>query len=101
VASAVINDGILYAIDLSVFLYALDAATGKQFWTHDTFAAAWSGPLVADGKVYVGDEEGDLVILSAGKVKKALGEFNVRGTIYRSPVAKGSVLYVKSRNKKK
>jgi outer membrane protein assembly factor BamB len=99
VASSVISDGILYAVDLSGFLYALDAKTGGHFWTHDTFAAVWSGPLVADGKVYVGDEDGDLVILSAGKVKKVLGEFNLGAAIYSSPVAKGSVLYVKSRNK--
>ena len=48
-----IHDGILYASDLSGFLYALDANTGEHFWTYDLLAAVWGSPYVADGRVYV------------------------------------------------
>ena len=27
---------------------------------HDLFAAVWGSPFVADGKVYIGDEDGDM-----------------------------------------
>lgn len=97
VSSVVIDEGIVYAADLSGFLYALDAKTGVHFWTYDTFAAVWAGPLVADGKVYLGDEDGDLVVLEAGKKLKLLAEFNFGAAIYSAPVAKDDVLYVKTR----
>ena len=31
------------------------------------FAAVWGSPMVADGKVYLGDEDGDVAILQPGK----------------------------------
>ncbi len=46
---------------------------GRSYWTHDVFAAVWGSTLVVDGKVYLGDEDGDIVILQAGKEKKVLG----------------------------
>ena len=51
-----ISDGLLYAADLSGFVYCLDLKTGTQHWKYDTFAAIWGSPFVADGKVYIGDE---------------------------------------------
>jgi outer membrane protein assembly factor BamB len=44
-----IQDGILYASDLSGFLYALDARTGQLYWTHDLLAAVWGSPFVPTG----------------------------------------------------
>ena len=99
VSSVVIDNGIVYAADLSGFLYALDANNGEHYWTYDTFAAVWAGPLVADGKVYLGDEDGDIVVLAAGKKLKELAEYNLGAAIYSAPVAKDNVLYVKTRNK--
>ena len=65
-----IADGLLYIPDFSGFLHCLDAKTGQVYWTHDMFAAVWGSTLVVDGKVYLGDEDGDVVILQAGKEKK-------------------------------
>ena len=41
------------------------------------FAAIWGSPMVADGKVYLGDEDGDVAILQPGKTLKVLGEMNM------------------------
>ena len=54
-----IDDGLLYAADLSGFLYCLNVDTGELYWTYDSFAAVWGSPFVADGKVYMSDEDGD------------------------------------------
>lgn len=99
ISTAAIADGIVYISDLSGFLYALDAATGEHFWTHDTFAAVWGSPFVADGKVYLGDEDGDVSILRAGKTKEVIAEINMGSAVYTTPVAKDGVLYVVSRNR--
>jgi hypothetical protein len=66
---AIAND-LLFAADFDGKLYCLNPDTGEVFWTHDTEARIWGSPLVADGKVYLGNEQGDLTILAASKEKK-------------------------------
>lgn len=96
---AIDNDGILYASDLSGYLYALDAKTGQHHWTYNTYAAIWGSPYVADGKVYLGDEDGDIVVLKTGKKMEVLHEVNMGSSVYTTPVAKDGVLYVGTRSK--
>ena len=45
--------------------------TGKPYWTHDMLAAVWGSPMVVDGKVYLGDEDGDIVVLRGGQGEEA------------------------------
>ena len=68
ISTPAIKDGIVYQPDFSGFLYALDAKTGQMYWQHDVFAAVWGSPLLVDGKLYLGDEDGDVVICR--KVKR-------------------------------
>jgi outer membrane protein assembly factor BamB len=99
ISTAAIADGIVYIADLSGFLYALDAATGQHYWTYDAFAAIWGSAFVADGRVYLGDEDGDVVILKAGKELVEIAELNMGGSVYTTPVAKDGVLFVATRNR--
>jgi outer membrane protein assembly factor BamB len=59
-------------------------------------AHMWGSTLVADGKVYVGDEDGDLVVFEASKEKKVLSATNLGAPIYSTPVVANGVLYVSS-----
>ena len=68
--------GLLFIGDFSGFVHCLDAETGKLNWVHDMKAHMWGSTLVADGKVYVGDEDGDFVVLAASKEKKVISETN-------------------------
>jgi len=97
ISTVAIKDGLLYAADLSGFLYCLDVETGKLHWKHDTFAAVWGSPLVADGKIYLGDEDGDVVVLKTGSSKQPIYETNMGASIYTTPVAQNGALYVVSR----
>jgi len=98
-STAAIKDGLLYIADLSGFLYCFDADTGKLNWKYDTFAAIWGSPWVADGKVYIGDEDGDIAVLKAGPTMELLHENNMGAAVYTTPVARDGVMYVVSRNK--
>jgi outer membrane protein assembly factor BamB len=89
---------LLYTADLSGFVYCLDAKTGELYWTYDTYAAIWGSPYVADGKVYIGDEDGDIAVLKIGKQKELLYEVNMGSAVYTTPVAKNGVLYVTNRS---
>jgi len=98
ISTAGISDGLVYISDFSGFLHCLDIASGKPYWTHDMLAAIWGSPLVADGKVYLGDEDGDLAVFQAGKERKLLSEINMQSSVYSTPVAANGVLYVMTRN---
>jgi outer membrane protein assembly factor BamB len=88
------DTGLLFVPDFSGFLYCLEAETGRLCWTHDLKAHVWGSSLVADGKVYVGDEDGDLVVLSATREKQVLSETNLGAPVYSTPVAANHTLYL-------
>ena len=98
-STAAIQDGILYISSLSGFLHALDARTGEEFWTYDTFAAVWGSPFAADGKVYLGDEDGDVAVLRAGRELELLGEYNMGASVYSTPVVRDGAMYILTRNR--
>jgi outer membrane protein assembly factor BamB len=98
ISTAAIHDGIVYYPDFSGFLHALDAKTGQVYWVHDMFAAVWGSALVADGKVYLGDEDGDIVVLQAGKEKKLIAELPLGSSVYSTPVPAHGTLFIANRN---
>jgi outer membrane protein assembly factor BamB len=98
ISTPAIADGILYLPDFSGFLHAVDAKTGKEYWIHDMLAAIWGSALVADGKVYLGDEDGDVVVMQAGKEKKVLVETNMGSSVYSTPVPANGALFIANRN---
>ena len=98
ISTPAIKDGIVYQADFSGFLHALDAKTGQVYWVHDLFAAVWGSPMLIDGKIYLGDEDGDVVIMQEGKTKKVLSEINMGSSVYSTPVPANGVLYISNRN---
>jgi outer membrane protein assembly factor BamB len=90
------DTGLLFVGDFSGFVHCLDAETGKHHWTHDMKAHMWGSTLVADGKVYVGDEDGDLCVLAATKEKKVLSETNLNAPVYSTPIIANGVIYIAS-----
>ncbi|MFQ5742449.1 MAG: PQQ-binding-like beta-propeller repeat protein [Acidobacteriota bacterium] len=99
ISTAAVDDGIVYVPDFSGFLHALDADSGEEYWVHDTFAAVWGSPLLADGKLYLGDEDGDVVVLKPGKEEVVLAEMNMGSSVYSSPVPADGVLFIAGRNR--
>jgi outer membrane protein assembly factor BamB len=89
-------EGLLFVGDFSGFVHCLDAETGKVYWVHDMKAHMWGSTMVADGKVYVGDEDGDLTVLAAAKEKKVLSETNLGSPVYSTPVVANGAIYISS-----
>lgn len=88
--------GLLFVGDFSGFIHCLDAETGKLYWTHDMKAHIWGSTLVADGKVYVGDEDGDFIVMACSKEKKIISTTNLGAAVYSTPVIANGVIYVGS-----
>ena len=91
-------NGILFYSDFSGFLHAVDAKTGKQVWKHDMFAAIWGSPMVIDGKVWLGDEDGDVTILNADRTMKVVAENNMGSSVYSTPVPVNGTVFIVNRN---
>jgi outer membrane protein assembly factor BamB len=89
-----IADGLLYFADVSGRVYCLDEQTGKPYWVEDTQDAIWGSTLVADGRLYVGNQAGELDILALGKEKKELGKIDFGSAVLSTPVAANGVLFV-------
>ncbi len=98
ISTGALKDGIFYLPDFSGFLHALDIETGEPLWVHDTFAAVWASPVIADGKLYLGDEDGDVVVLRPGRTEEVISEMNMGSSVYSSAVPANGVLYIASRN---
>ena len=88
----------IYLSDFSGFLHCLDLKTGKPYWTHDMFAAIWGSPMVIDGKVYLGDEDGDVTVLNADRTLKVIAESNMGSSVYSTPVPANGKLFIVNRN---
>ena len=98
ISTGAIYNGILFYSDFSGILHALDVKTGQPFWTHDMFAAIWGSPMVIDGKVYLGDEDGDVTVLNADRTLKVLAESNMGSSVYSTPVPANGTLFIVNRN---
>jgi outer membrane protein assembly factor BamB len=98
ISTGAIYNGILFYSDFSGFLHAIDVKTGKPFWTHDMFAAIWGSPMVIDGKVYLGDEDGDVTVLNADRAMKVVAESNMGSSVYSTPVPANGAIFIVNRN---
>ncbi len=62
-SSPVLDGDRLYQIDNGANIAAFDVNTGKQLWLHNLGTIQKASPVFADGKLYVGTENGKFFIL--------------------------------------
>jgi outer membrane protein assembly factor BamB len=65
--SPALAGGVLYLIDNSANLFALDAADGRQLWQYDLGTVGKASPVVADGKLYAAEVNGRFHILEVSR----------------------------------
>ncbi len=65
-SSPVIDGDRLYQVDDSANLFAFDTGTGKQLWKHTLGTLQHASLVMADGKLYVGTDNGKFYILKPG-----------------------------------
>jgi outer membrane protein assembly factor BamB len=65
-SSPLIDGERIYQVDNGANLAAFDVATGKQLWLQNLGTIQKASPVLADGKIYVGTENGKFFILKPG-----------------------------------
>ena len=95
--SAIKND-LLYIADFSGLFHCVDAKTGKPHWTYDMFAQAWGSPCIVEGKVYIGDDDGDVTIFELSSKMKIIKEINMDNAVYSTPVVANDILFISNKS---
>ncbi|MFT5093739.1 MAG: hypothetical protein ACI93T_002569 [Porticoccaceae bacterium] len=118
IGTAAIKNDLLFISDFSGLFHCLDAKKIDEkttnddgthppvvYWKYDMFAAAWGSPLIVDGKVYIGDEDGDIAIFMlssdpevAMPDEEPIAEVNVGNAVYSSPIVANNVLYIANKS---
>lgn len=65
-ASPVMDGNMIYFVDAGANLFAFDAASGKKLWEQNLGTIQKASPVFADGKLYVGTENGAFFIIKPG-----------------------------------
>jgi outer membrane protein assembly factor BamB len=94
VGTPIVKDGLLYVGDLGGIIHCLDAATGAEVWKHDTLEAIWGCLLLAGDRLYVGNIEGSMTVLRAGRKKEVLAQIEMDAPLYSRPSLIGDSLYL-------
>jgi outer membrane protein assembly factor BamB len=66
-SSPAFHEGKLYVADNSANVHAIDAESGKVLWKHSVGTVMKASPVVADGKIYIGEVTARFSILKPGE----------------------------------
>ncbi|MDG1807806.1 MAG: PQQ-binding-like beta-propeller repeat protein [Pirellulaceae bacterium] len=95
--SPIVIDGAVYFVNDRGIMTCLDAETGTRYWQSRLRGGFSSSPLLADGKIYVGNHDGEMFVIEPNKKELViLAENTLDSQIMASPVAFGRTLYVRT-----
>ena len=99
-----IKDDVLYIADFSGLVHCLSAKGNdgkpKVHFTYDMLAQSWGSPLIADGHVFIGDEDGDVSVFEFGpENNEPAEEVNMGSSVYSTPVAANGTIYISTKDK--
>jgi outer membrane protein assembly factor BamB len=104
-SSPIVDGERIYQVDNGANLAAFDAQTGKQLWLRNLGTIQKASPVLADGKLYVGTENGKFFILRPGAADAEVLDEDQLGTeaapeaiIASVAVSRGRVFLVSDTN---
>ena len=86
----------LYVVSDRGVATCLDARTGEARWTERLGGNFSSSPLFADGRIYVGNHDGQTFVFEPGTPHKALATNTLDGQIMATPAALGRAIYLRT-----
>ena len=86
----------LYLIAEKGVATCLDAKTGQTHWAERLGGNFCSSPLFADGRILIGNREGQTYVIAPGKMYKLLATNQLDGQIMATPAAVDTDLFVRT-----
>ena len=96
-----IYDGILYVLGNNGVFDAYDLTSGDEIYRNRVphLGSGFSGsPVAADGKIYLSNEDGDMVVIAAGREFVHLATNPMGELLMATPAISEGVMYVRSVN---
>jgi outer membrane protein assembly factor BamB len=99
IPSPLVYQGVLYFVKNGGILTSLDAKTGAVLKTGRVQGALGgfsSSPVAADGKIYLGSEDGNFAVLRAGKEWDVISASDLGEGIYATPALSEGAIYLRT-----
>ncbi len=88
--------GLLYAVrDIGV-LHVYDLSNGEKIYSQRTNATHASSPVASDGRIFLGTETGDLLVVQAGREYKELARIPLGEPVLATPAISGGTLFLRT-----
>jgi outer membrane protein assembly factor BamB len=97
-STPLVYDELLYMVTDSGILSAYDAATGDRLYQQRLAAGAGisASPVAAGGRVYFATEDGDVLVVSAGRTFELLATNSMGEVTMATPAVDGNTLFVRT-----
>jgi outer membrane protein assembly factor BamB len=96
VSSLLFYEGIVYMANDVGVLTAVDAATGERVWQERVDGVFSASPVAGGGHVYFVSENGDTVVVKAGRVPQVIGRNALGERAVASPAISGGQIFVRT-----
>jgi outer membrane protein assembly factor BamB len=105
ISAVAIAEGLVFATDITGLVHCLDVRTGQRYWHYDAFAQILGTPLIIDGKVYIGDQDGIVSIfrlsrdpavamVKTNQESRPIAVIAMPDSVYSSPIFANGTLYI-------
>jgi outer membrane protein assembly factor BamB len=96
ISSLVHDNGLIYMVGDVGVLTVTDAKTGERLFQERIGGVYSASPVAADGKVYLLSEDGETIVLSAGRTPSILARNRLDARQLASPAIAGGRLFIRS-----
>ncbi len=93
-----LTDGLLLMVSDRGIATCLDAKSGEQHWRERLGGDFASSPILADGKVFVGNRKGEMFVIRPGTEFELLATNQMDGDIMATPAAVAKQLLIRTKN---
>lgn len=98
ISSIIYYDGLIYMTGDVGVLTVADAKTGERVHQERVGGVYTASPVAGDGKVYLVSEDGETIVLAAGRTPKILARNRLNARQLASPAIAGHRLFIRSDN---
>ena len=96
ISSLVYYDGLIYMMGDVGVATVTDAKTGERVWQERLGGVFSASPVAADGKIYLLSEDGETIVLSAGRTPSVISRNRLDARQLASPAISGGRLFIRS-----
>jgi outer membrane protein assembly factor BamB len=97
-SSMVYDNGLLFMATEMGIVTCIDAKTGERVWRERLGGIYSASPVAADGKIYLSNEDGEMLVVAAGNEFKQIAASSMGETLMATPAISEGVMYVRGRS---